>query len=60
MTQYALFKDGIQVSKAHVSKEAVDIEAFEAGAIMRYSADFIGDKSGQLLCSGYEIKEIDE
>ena len=46
---YALFKNGKQVSKAHSTKSVVVIEAYEAGSIVNYHADFIGDSSGMEL-----------
>lgn len=55
---YALFKNNTQVTKAHSTKDAAVIEAYELGIVIDYSADFIGDKSGRSLIEGYEIKEV--
>jgi len=57
---YALFHDGIQISKSHSTKEAAMVEAYEHGAVVDYGADFIGDKSGRCLIDGFKIREIDE
>lgn len=45
---YALFKNGKQISKAHIHKECVYVEAFERGIIYT--------KIG--LDGNYSIKEI--
>lgn len=55
---WALFKDGEQLSKSHPIKAAAVMEAFERGLVLRFSADFTGDKSGECLPDGYEIKEV--
>jgi len=55
---YALFKDGKQISKKHASRQVALIEAYERGAIVHYSADFIGDASGTEMIGGYEIREV--
>lgn len=54
---YALFKDGKQVSKAHSTREAATIEAYERGLVVDWGADFPGDKPGRALADGYEIKQ---
>ena len=46
----ALFKNGIQVSKAHDSNACVKIEAYEMGAVVNCRHD-------DMLADGYEIKE---
>lgn len=58
MNQYALFTGKKQISKAHSTKEAVEIEAFEQKLVIDYSADFIGDQSGRHLADGYSIREL--
>lgn len=55
---YALFKDGKQYSKAHPTKEAATIEAYEKGVVIDYGADFVGDKSGRCLAGGFEIRTL--
>lgn len=55
---FALFKDGEQTSKAHSSREAVAVEAYEAGAVINWGADFSSDMPGLGLADGYEIKEV--
>ncbi len=56
---HALFKDGRQVSKAHSTRVAVAIEAFEMGLVVTSGVDFPGDvATGPGLVDGYEIKEI--
>lgn len=57
---YALFKDGEQISKSHPIKAVAVMEAFERGLVLRFSGDFIGEKSGECLPDGYEIKLIKE
>lgn len=54
---YAVFKDGKQYSKAHSTKEAAKIEAYEMGVVVDWGADFIGDKPGRGLIDRFEIKE---
>lgn len=48
--RYALFKDGVRVSKAHSTRYAVEVEAFEAGLMIK-STTFIA------AVPGVEIKE---
>lgn len=50
-TLYALFKNGKQISKAHSTKCAAWIEAFERGAVYCMRG---------LLCAfdGYQVKEV--
>lgn len=55
---YALFDGNNQISKAHSTKEAVAIEAFEKKLVIDFGADFIGDKSGRCLPEGFAIKEV--
>lgn len=55
---YALFQNEAQITKAHSTKEAVIIEAYELKLVIDFSADFIGDKSGRSLPEGCEIREI--
>lgn len=57
--KYALFKDGKQISKAHSTKDAAAIEAYERGLVWDCNADFPGDKPGKELAAGYEINPID-
>ena len=54
--QWALFKNGQQISKAHSTKIAAATEAYEHGAVMRWTGDFTPG-SGIMLASGYEVKE---
>lgn len=56
---YALFKDGKQISKAHSTREAAAIEAYERGLVVDWGADFPGDKPGRWLAGGYEIKQVE-
>ena len=59
MTRYALFLDGRQISKAHRTREAVVMEAFERGAVERRSEDFPGDPpTNTALAPRYEIRPI--
>ena len=55
---FALFRDGRQVSKAHASKDAAAVEAYEAGAVIHWGTDFTGDKSRRGLADGYELREV--
>lgn len=57
---YAIFKDNKQVTKAHSTKEAAMIEAFEGKHAHYASRDFVGDKGGFFLNKGYEIKEVED
>lgn len=56
---YALFYNGKQLSKAHSTKDAAMIEAFERRIVIDGSPDFIGDKGFRTFAGGFEIKEID-
>ena len=59
MTLYALFLDGQQISKAHTTRRAVLVEAFERGAVERRSEDFPGDPAAHIALSpGYEIRPV--
>ena len=57
---WAVFKDGVQASKAHSTKEAALIEGFEAKLIYQYYPDFLGDTGGTGMVNGYEVKEVKE
>ena len=57
---YALFKEGLQISKAHSTRSVCVIEAFERGAIVAGYKDFISDPGPWrtvTMANGYEIKE---
>jgi hypothetical protein len=49
--RYALFKDGVQVSKAHSTRYAVEIEAFEAKLAVK-------TESYKMIADGVEIREV--
>ena len=55
---FALFHDGKQVSKAHTTRRAAVIEAYEQKAVVDCGADFTHDTEGRYLADGYEIKEL--
>jgi|HubBroStandDraft_4_1064222.scaffolds.fasta_scaffold122747_5 hypothetical protein len=57
---YALFKDGRQYSKAHSTKEAAAIEAYEKGVIVDWGTDFPSDKPGRGIMEGFEIRKIND
>lgn len=57
-TNFALFKDGKQVSKAHSTRHAVIIEAYEKNIVARTTADFGTDDSYAWLPDEYEIREV--
>lgn len=57
-TRFALFKDGIQISKSHSDRGVAMIEAFERKAVVSWSADFWSDKSDAALVDGYEVREV--
>lgn len=57
---WALFKGETQVSKVHPVKDVVYMEAYQKGAVIHYSADFIGDKSGTVMCDDFSIREVQE
>ena len=56
---YAIFKDDKQVTKAHSTREAAMVEAFEAKLAYYASPDFPGDKGGFGLYDGYKLKEVE-
>jgi hypothetical protein len=59
---FALFRDGKQISKAHSTRAAATIEAFERGAIVISHADFWAKEvlfaESLDLSDGYEIREV--
>ncbi|CAH2606412.1 conserved protein of unknown function (plasmid) [Rhodovastum atsumiense] len=55
-TWFALFRNGKQVSKAHASRAAALVEAYERGAVIKWGVDLPGDRPGQALDEGYEIR----
>ena len=57
MTDYALFHDGKQISKAHSTRFAAIVEACEAGAAVYSTPDFPGGWSGVVFADGYEVRE---
>ena len=60
---FALFKDGEQVSKAHSTRLAAKIEAYERKIVVSCGTDFPDygvHRRGHELIGGYEIKEIKE
>ena len=57
---FALFKDGKQASKAHSTKDAVAVEAYEMGLVVDWGADFPGDKPGRGMIDNYKIKKVDK
>jgi len=61
MTTYAIFKDGIQISKTHSTREAVIMEAYSHGVVVQGSKVF-GDEPDSVcdktLSNGYEIRRI--
>ena len=62
MTLYALFFHGQQISKAHSTRRAAVIEAFERGAVERSSEDFPEDPESlrdPVLAKGYEIRPLE-
>ena len=48
---YALFKNNKQISKAHTTKRAALIEAYELNVVIR-GGKFLG------LIDGYKVKEV--
>lgn len=60
MTEFALFKDGKQISKWHSSRLTASVEAFEKGAVIVNHADYSSDKTSVTLAAGYEIRERQE
>lgn len=59
MPKYALFKDGKQLTKAHSTKEAAAMEAFEAKYAYWEYADFRG-KNRIALEPGCKIRQLPE
>ncbi len=56
---YALFKDGRQINKAHLSRDAAIAEAYAHGAVVNLAADFPGDSAARgLLEHRYSVHEI--
>ena len=58
MSEWALFKDGEQISKPHSTRNAAIIEAYEKKVVVTYSADWVGDTSGTELIGGFTVEEI--
>jgi hypothetical protein len=57
--QYAPFKDGRQVSKAHSTREAAIAEAYTHRAVVNRAPDFPGDTAARgVLEQGYSIREL--
>lgn len=54
---WALFKDGVQISKSHPHEVTAEVEAFERGVIIigRFNP---GKGRQHMLATGYEIKEV--
>ena len=57
-TRYALFKDGNQVTKAHSTRHAVIIEAYEKRIVMRTTSDFGSPEIYAWLPTDLEIMEM--
>jgi hypothetical protein len=57
-TRFALVLDGKQVSKAHSTRHAVIIEAYERNIVARTTTDFGSDNGYDWLPPGYEIREV--
>lgn len=58
-TSFALFKDGIQISKAHSTRGVAMVEAFQRKAVVSWSQDFWSDPApGLAMADGYEVKEV--
>ena len=56
MTMYALFKDGKQISQAHPTRLAAEIEAYKHNAVLHWPGDYqVGDTL--VLADGYEVHE---
>ena len=55
---YAIFKNEKQVTKAHSTKKAAIVEAFEAKMASYAFPDYIGDKGGLFLNNGYKLQEV--
>jgi hypothetical protein len=60
MTDYALFHNGEQISKAHSTRYAAEVEAYDQGAVIKWGPDFPRDASGASLADGYEVKPVEE
>jgi hypothetical protein len=59
MTRYALFLDGVQISRAHTTRAEAVTEAYERGAVEWHAEDFPGDTPTHLaLMRGYEIRPV--
>ena len=56
--QYAVFKDGKQVTKAHSTKEAAMVEAFEKKLAYYAYPDFYNQVGGLFLIDGVKLKQI--
>lgn len=57
---YALFRDGVQISKAHAHRDTCKIEAMERGLMLHFSADLPGEKDHVALEDSVEIREVKE
>jgi hypothetical protein len=57
---FALFKNGIRISKVHSTRGVAMVEAFQAKAVLSWSNDFWSDPApGLVMAEGYEVKETE-
>jgi len=54
---YAVFKGKEQVSKAHSTREAAWIEAYEMGVVVEGSTDFGPQNYWRCMAKGYTVEE---
>jgi hypothetical protein len=57
-TNFALFRDGKQITKAHSTRHAVITEAYERNIVQRTTPDFGSNDEYAWLPDEYEIKEV--
>ena len=60
MTDYALFHNGKQISKAHSTHAAATMECYDHGVAVRWAPDFPGDRYRVTLADGYEVKPVED
>ncbi len=56
--KFAIFRDGKQISRAFFTRSAAEYVALAEGYVIHMAADMPGDKSGDVLADGYEVRGV--